>query len=506
VETVQAAPSGATLFDVARGDVSLERFIAGLSVAQLANIVEGGTGGVTPTSPPPPGAAGSTTARYESLGIPSASLVDGPAGLRLTQSYTADGQTYYQYATAWPIGTMLAQTWNADLLQRVGEAIGTEMAEFGATIWLAPGMNIHRDPLNGRNFEYFSEDPLLSGISASAETLGVQSHPGLGVTLKHLVANNQEAQRQRSDSVIGERALREIYLKGFEYAVKATQPMAIMTSYNLVNGTPASADYDLATDVLRGEWNYQGLVMTDWGANYHTLGTLYSGNEIIMPGADPAEVTDITLRPVAPTFDLAGLPVKRSASRVSVGNPIGVPLWSWGTFVPTPGGPVTYSQTVDSTTDLTQTPASGTVTGVDINFAGGQLTPLAPWNTVDTAYRWVLSQIDPDAPADPTYIKHLTADNKAGIEVTVNSRQDPADPTSPVTSYTVTLHGDHALLRLGDLQCDAMRVLTILMQTPPFAELAETQGVEGIAVGPYTSQFDDLEQYVTVDKRAIDPG
>src|SRR4051794_5959421 len=144
--------------------------------------------------------------------------------------------------------------------------------------------------------------------------------------------------------------------------------------------------------------------MTDWGANYNTRATLYSGNDLIEPGGGAAEVTNMTVRPMDPTWDLAGLPVWRSASRVSLGNPIGVIFWSWGTFVPTPGGSVAYSRTVDSSPDLTQTPASGTVTGVDINFQGGQLTPLAPWNTVDNAYHWVTSQLVPNAPTDPTYI------------------------------------------------------------------------------------------------------
>ena len=184
---------------------------------------------------------GTTTARYKDLGIPSASLVDGPAGIRIQQSFTEGGTTYYQYATAWPIGTMLAQTWDADLVESVGQAVATEMTEFEAAIWLAPGMNLHRDPLNGRNFEYFSEDPLVTGLSATWITQGVQSRAGVGVTIKHLAANEQELQRQRSNSVIGERALRELYLKGFEIAVKSTQPMAGMTSYNLINGTAARA-------------------------------------------------------------------------------------------------------------------------------------------------------------------------------------------------------------------------------------------------------------------------
>jgi len=216
------------------------------SVTHLANIVEGaGLGGSTLSAV---GAAGYSTGLYENLGIPQMTMSDGPAGLRITQQINSVPPTY-QFTTAWPIGTMLAQTWDRDLLTQVGTAIGKEMREYGATLWLAPGMNIHRDPLNGRNFEYFSEDPLIAGLTAAGETAGVQSNAGVGVTLKHYAANNQETQRSGSNSVIGERAAREIYLKGFEIAVKAAQPMAIMTSYNRVNGTYSSANYDMNTDL-----------------------------------------------------------------------------------------------------------------------------------------------------------------------------------------------------------------------------------------------------------------
>ena len=234
---------------------------------------------------------------------------------------------------------------------------------------------------------------------------------------------------------------------------------------------------------------------------------MYSGNDLIEPGDPVTEVTDATIKPVDPTWDLAGLPVWQYPSRVSLGNPIAVNKWSWGTFVPAPGGAVTYSRTIDSTTDLTQTPASGTVTGVDINFNGGTLTPLPPWNTVDNAYRWVLAQLDPNAPVNPTAIKGLTPLNKAAITVTVNSRQNPADPTSAVTSYTVTVHGEHGLIRLGDLQRNATQILFTLMNTDQFAKLAAAQGVSGISVSPYTHLFaDQLQNFMTTRKGPIIPG
>ena len=161
------------------------------------------------------------------------------------------GTTYYQYCTAIPVGTLLAQTWNQDLLHEIGEMIGREMELFQVDLWLAPGMNIHRNPLCGRNFEYYSEDPLVSGMTASAIVRGVQSIAGRGATIKHFACNNQEDYRMGSDSILSERALREIFLKGFEIAVRDAQPMAIMTSYNMINGIHAANHYDLCTKAAR---------------------------------------------------------------------------------------------------------------------------------------------------------------------------------------------------------------------------------------------------------------
>lgn len=303
VEIVDPVPEGTKLIDVYNNKVSMESFVASLNDVQLANLANGLTGategdediwGADANSVP--GAAGETSQLYfNSLGIPNTVEADGPAGVRITPVYTDDeGVTHYSYCTAFPIGTLLAQTWNRDLLNQVGQAIGEEMNEFGVTLWLAPGMNIHRDPLCGRNFEYYSEDPALTGFVGSAITLGVQSNPGVGVTIKHYITNNQETSRNNVNTSVSERALREIYLKGFEMVVKSAQPMAIMSSYNKVNGTYAAENFDLLTSIPRGEWGFDGMVMTDWGAGGRASvdGMMHAGNDLVMPGRTQDRMID----------------------------------------------------------------------------------------------------------------------------------------------------------------------------------------------------------------------
>ena len=323
------------LEDIIHGRCTPEQVAEQLTVEELAALcvgttrMENGSSIVGGASASVPGAAGDTSpVAEERYGIRSLVLADGPAGLRLLPHFKTDKegkvlpggvvfgglvtpfetdgveevQDYYQYCTAIPTGWALAQSWNRELAECAGKMIGEEMEQFGVDLWLAPALNIHRNPLCGRNFEYFSEDPLISGEMAAALTKGVQSCPGKGVTIKHFAANNQEDNRYFLNAHIHERALREIYLKGFEIAVKKAKPFALMTSYNLINGIHTANSYDLLWGILRQEWGFDGLVMTDWFTSQDvpamtgkfeqkypissSVGCIYAGNSVQMPGCE----------------------------------------------------------------------------------------------------------------------------------------------------------------------------------------------------------------------------
>ena len=301
-------------------DARVQNFLSALTLSEMVDIVVGigMFGGETRFNLP--GSVGNTTSKFWDRGLANVALCDGPAGLRIQKRsalnkkgtikpidmalsifeafpdfvknmMTGDPDkdtVLYQYTTAFPVANALAQTWNTDLMYQIGNAIYREMKEYGCTYWLAPAINIHRNPLCGRNFEYFSEDPRLSGTMAAAITRGVQQEEGFYVTVKHYACNNQEDNRNAVSSNLTERTLREIYLRGFEIAVREGGAKGIMTSYNKINGIYASNSHDICTKTLRNEWGFDGVVMTDWFSTNKGLANnaiaMKAGNDLIMPG------------------------------------------------------------------------------------------------------------------------------------------------------------------------------------------------------------------------------
>ena len=265
---------------------NIDEIINAMTIEEKVTLLVGGSRPITIDGVPTgttnlvPGAAGVTRA-VPRLGITQTVLADGPAGVRISPKREGDPNTYY--ATAFPVGTALATSWNLDLVNEVTEAMGQEVLEFGVDVLLAPGMNIHRNVLCGRNFEYFSEDPFLSGKMAAAYVNGIQSN-GVGTSVKHYAANNQETNRHENDSRVSQRALREIYLKNFEIAIKEGNPWTVMSSYNILNGEYTQQSYDLLTTILRDEWGWDGIVMTDWGNKQGTVKSVKAGNDVMEPG------------------------------------------------------------------------------------------------------------------------------------------------------------------------------------------------------------------------------
>ncbi len=266
----------------------IDKVVSAMTLDEKLNVLIGSQGNVKSdakvtignASDLVPGAAGQLNA-IPRLGIPSTILADGPAGLRINPTRTGTDKTYY--CTHFPINTVMSSTWNTSLVETVGKATGSEVKHYGVDVILAPSTNIHRNPLNGRNFEYYSEDPLLSGKICAAMVRGVQSN-GVGTSLKHFALNNHETNRSGVDVIGSPRTFREIYLKPFEIAVKEAHPWTVMTSYNKINGTMASERCDLVTEILRHEWGFDGMVVTDWFGGENAVAQMEAGNDLLMPG------------------------------------------------------------------------------------------------------------------------------------------------------------------------------------------------------------------------------
>lgn len=459
-----------SLVDVFEGKVDLETFVANMDLEELAALNEGiGMGGFFGSSEPivgaqsdtVDGAAGQTTHNFEeSYKIPSIVLSDGPAGLRINQSYESypteedkengtNAVTMYQYCTAFPIGTLLAQTWDEDVIREVGKAFGEEMVEMGVTILLAPGMNIHRNPLCGRNFEYYSEDPLITGMTSAAETSGIQADSGVGVMVKHFAFNNQENNRNRQDSIISERAIREIYLKGFEYVIKQEQPMAVMSSYNKINGTYTMESWDLLENILREEWGFKGFVSTDWMCAGNSSLGMHAGNDMIQPGGNPQELVKGVVD-VEPTFGEDGYPEVTKQE-----------FWgnvryntNWGEFAISEDGAEEVTVTVEK----------------EVYEAGTRETAK---DTVETV---------------PDLVEAI-----GGI---VEENEDG--------TVTITYQGSYPenIICLGDLQKSSIRNMNIILQS--YQMYASLDGYKGTDAPAYSAQFEDLNDYISVERSLFD--
>jgi Beta-glucosidase-related glycosidases len=530
-----------TLLDVYNGVLSMEQFVSGMTIEEMANFVEGGNkspnadgqsaGGTSPSTQTLSksaakkiddlfvrGEAGETCGLYiEDRLIPNTTNSDGPAGLRVSQSYDADGSTYYQFCTAYPVGTLIAQSWDTGIAYDMGSAIGAEMVQNGVTLWLAPGMNIHRNPLCGRNFEYYSEDPVIAGTMACAEGSGVQSNPGIGVTYKHFAGNNQETTRNASSNVVSERALREIYLKGFEIAVKGSKPMAIMTSYNINNSVPAANDYDMLENILRKEWGFDGMVMTDWGGSggYSDARAMHAGNDIIMAGKTVANIIGY-IADMAPAINYnkdgvatdGGYPYVAKTTRASGTTVTYTTVTHWGDYEPDPKG---KSFAVATTSEAFAASTRPVRIYVDKQGVGYLIAPPAETPTTQELQQWSVKELldgktDSAGNLMPGMVKSGTASYvEADGKVTITYKLSKLSARDNVSSghqaaSTVDIFGDpdENTLTLGDLQKSTIRILNMVMASSQFADLT------GVASVSYTkARANQLKEAEIVTKSKI---
>lgn len=507
--------SSNTLKDVADGKITMEQFVSGLTLMQMADLVEGGSkspnangqssGGASPSTKEAGqdivdytnevgvnGQAGQTVGLYANAkSIPSMTNADGPAGLRISQSYEGlDGKQYYQYCTAYPVGTMIAQTWNTDLAYTMGLNVGQEMEHYGISQWLAPGMNIHRNPLCGRNFEYYSEDPLVAGLIGGNEALGVQSNKGVGVTFKHFAGNDQENSRYSQNDVVSERAFREIYLKQFEIAVKMSNPMGMMSTYGIVNGVPSANDHDLQEDILRTEWGFNGLVMTDWGGSGGMSDSLamHAGNDLIMPGNDVTKGLIAYISDVEPSIvkDENGIATEGGyPSTVATSMTFGTRVWNsvstdWGDYKLDANG-TPYEVIADeesfNTTEI--------ATLVDKEFVYVTVKELLDSLTEEGTASYVVND---DGTVTITYLlSQVSMDDGTKYAAAYK------DHTASVGTNMLGTE-DYNTLSLADLQKASAHILEVLMKTAQFGELT------GAEIGSYTEAIGDTETFVSVQK------
>lgn len=470
---------GITLQDVKAGKNTIEEFVAQLTVAELAQIVRGEGMSNPRVTKGTASAFGGLSDTLFAYGIPAACCADGPSGLRM------EGK-----ATQLPIGTALSASWNPKLVRELYTMEGQELYGNQVDTLLGPGVNIHRHPLNGRNFEYYSEDPLVAGLTGGNEALGVQSNKGVGVTFKHFAGNDQENSRNSQNDVVSERAFREIYLKQFETAVKMSNPMGMMSTYGIVNSVPTANDYELLENILRTEWGFEGIVMTDWGGSggMSDSQAMHSGNDLIMPGNSVTDNLIAYIGDVEPTIVRGDDGIATEGGFPStIAHSMTFGTWIWNS-VSTDWG--------DYKLD-----ANGTayeVVATEDSFNNTEIPKL-----VDNEIETVTVKEMIESLAEEGTASYETNDDGTVTITYMLSQASMDDGTHYAEDYkdhaiavgTNMLGGeDYNTLSLADLQKASINMLNVLMKTTQFEELT------GVEVGSYTAAIGDTETFVSVEK------